>query len=140
MKKINLNKNTKVIVAALVVVLAVVLGFVVTRVMRENDLNGVATISKKLIEDKKYGNLTFSDIEVIEEKELNHIAINVENHSNENFKQEYVNIVFRKENNDVIDTVGVVIPDTEANGNSRIDMVVDQKVLKSYTFTIEKNK
>lgn len=140
MKKINLNQNTRIIVAVLVVLLAIIFGFVATKIMRGNNRNDVATISKKLIEDKKYGNLTFSDIEVIEEKELNHIAINVINHSNEAFKQEYVNVVFRKENNEVIDTMGVVIPDTEANGNSRIDMVVDKKVLRAYTFTIEKSK
>lgn len=140
MKKINLNKNTKIVIAVLLVVLAIILGVVITKVVRSNDRNGVATISKGLVEDKKYGNLLFSDIEVLEEEELNHIAINVTNRSNEAFKQEYVNFVFTKENNDVIDTIGVVIPDIEGNGNSRIDMVVDKKVLNAYTFTVEKSK
>lgn len=140
MKKIDLNQKKVIIIAVLVVVLAVVIGVIGTQVLKSNSKKDVATISKKLTEDKKYGSLTFSDIEVIEAEELNHIAINVTNTSNEVFKQEYVNIVFRKENNDVIDTVGVVIPETERKGNSRIDMVVDKKVLKSYTFTIEKNK
>lgn len=140
MKKIDLNQKKVIIIAVLVVVLAVVVGVIGTQVLKSNSKKDVATISKKLTEDKKYGSLTFSDIEVIEAEELNHIAINVTNTSSEVFKQEYVNIVFRKENNDVIDTVGVVIPETEGKGNSRIDMVVDKKVLKSYTFTIEKNK
>ncbi len=140
MKKIDLNQKKVIIIAVLVIVLAVVVGVIGTQVLKSNSKKDVATISKKLTEDKKYGSLTFSDIEVIEAEELNHIAINVTNTSNEVFKQEYVNIVFRKENNDVIDTVGVVIPETEGKGNSRIDMVVDKKVLKSYTFTIEKNK
>ena len=140
MKKIDLNQKKVIIIAVLVIVLAVVVGVIGTQVLKSNSKKDVATISKKLTEDKKYGSLTFSDIEVIEAEELNHIAINVTNTSNEVFKQEYVNIVFRKEDNDVIDTVGVVIPETEGKGNSRIDMVVDKKVLKSYTFTIEKNK
>lgn len=137
MKKIELNK--KIIIVIVLAVLAIVLGVLITVVVNLNNPNEVANTSKKLVEDKRYGDLFFSNIEVIEE-EKNHIMINVTNRAKEAFKQEYVNFVFKKENNDVIDTIGVVIPNIEASGNSRIDMVVDKKVLDAYTFTIEKSK
>lgn len=143
MKKNNLNlnfeKNKKVIIVVAIIVLATILGVVTFNIIKSNQ-NSKVSVSKELIKEKKYKTLTFSDIEVVQGEELNHIALNITNTSDEVFKQEYVNIIFRKKNNDIIDTVGVIIPETEGKSTSRIDMVVDKRILESHTFTVEANK
>lgn len=141
MEKTNLklDKNKKIIIAVAIIFIATILGTVTFNIVNSNK-KGKILVSKALVEDKKYKSLKFSDIEVVQDDELNHIAINITNTSDNTFDQEYVNIIFRKKNNDIIDTIGVIIPETKGKQSSRIDMVVDKRILKSHTFTIEKTK
>lgn len=136
------KRNQIIIIAIVVVIVAIILGIVVNRIIatqktKSND-NAVVTTPKTLTEDKKYGDLIFSDIEVISTEELNHIALNITNNSEVAFKQQFVKITFKKQNGEVIDTVEAIIPDIDGKGSSRLDMVVNKEVLTAYTFTIEK--
>lgn len=124
----------------IVIIVAIILAFFVRSVMMNGNLNGENKNIKELVKDKEYKNLTFSDIEVLQGDSLNHIALNIYNNSNKDFKEEVVRIVFKKRNGDTLEKVDIAIPDIKANEESRLDMIVQQRTVDAYTFTISKVK
>lgn len=140
-EKIKKALANKKVIVGIIIIVALIAALLVHNILtgKNNNKKTPANIAE-LTKEKVYGNLKFSDIEVISTDDLNHIALNITNTSNEPFKQEFVKITFKNKNGEKIDTVEAIIPDIDGNATSRLDMVVEEKVLDAYTFTVKKIK
>ncbi len=135
LKNKKLRMFLPIIVLSTVVILFVFVGVLFVKPNSSLKKPDVA-ISNELTKDKKFLDLTISDIEIEEGEYLTHLMANIYNHG-DTFQDRMVDIIFLDQDGKELGRAPTYISSIEQNGAIRIDTVIDKKLAKAYTFKVE---
>ncbi len=122
----------QIFVVTLLVLFFIVAIFIITN---KNELVN-NNVNLKFNDDKKYSTLLFTSIGTRKDN-LNHILLTIKNDTDKDFVEEYVYIHFYNEKKKDIGKIGFMIPNIDRKSKTDVDIVVKEKYMNAYTFTIE---
>lgn len=151
------NKKNRRLLILIVLVIIIILAIVIIRnVLKENEENeqsqsGVTAetqyttlysdgskmnTSSKLKEEKKYQNITISDIQLTTVNGLNTLIANVTNNGSTDIAETDMSFTFLDNQGNTIAIVPVTLPATKAGETKQLSAATTQDIINAYDFTI----
>lgn len=128
--------NIKAIAISVIVVIVLFTIYGLCLFVNKENYNGSLKVSDKVTENKRYKNLNITNIKVFRSDRVYHISFDVNNDSEENFKEQSIKLVFLDENKNVLKKKKVIIPSTNIGKKNLVDVVVDKDVINSNNMVI----
>lgn len=128
--------NIKAIAISVIVVIVLFTIYGLCLFVNKENYNGSLKVSDKITENKRYKNLNITNIKVFRSDRVYHISFDVNNDSEENFKEQSIKLVFLDENKNVLKKKKVIIPSTNIGKKNLVDVVVDKDVINSNNMVI----
>ena len=155
-----MSKNSKIIIAIIVVWIILLIGIALFKNIGKNNKNenmqtevteenttqeefvqkledgSKLNISEKLKEERKLGNLEIKNIQLREEGKITTLIADVENPTKVKTEKKKVKVeILDKQGNVITELKGIIDP-VEANGKAQINMAVTADVANAYDFRI----
>lgn len=128
--------NIKAIAISVIVVIVLFTIYGLCLFVNKENYNGSLKVSDKITENKRYKNLNITNIKVFRSDRVYHISFDVNNDSEENFKEQSIKLVFLDENKNVLKKKEVIIPSTNIGKKNLVDVVVDKDIINSNNMVI----
>lgn len=128
--------NIKAVAISVIVVIVLFTIYGLCLFVNKENYNGSLKVSDKITENKRYKNLNITNIKVFRSDRVYHISFDVNNDSEENFKEQSIKLVFLDENKNVLKKKEVIIPSTNIGKKNLVDVVVDKDIINSNNMVI----